>query len=222
MEAHIYANTQQLGYFFLMILMYCSASLPLMYVYSFNPKSALIGFINFFIINVIACFLDMVMAFMALFSQGQLTTVTRLTRLTTITNDIRWVISVIFPSVNFKRALFNIRLKSNSECTSALNSILLTNYTIDEPWPSLREPGLGLQILIFSLQTIVCWLLLILIEQRHSIKLRWRHWCGCDNQLEETHNEKSLDPKMGTLATSWNDSVGHRTISLCHICSLLF
>ena len=205
-----------------MILMYCSASLPLIYLYSFNPKSALIGFINFFIINVIACFLDMVMAFMALFSQGQLNSVTRLTRLTTITNNIRWVIAVIFPSVNFKRALFNIRLKSNSECTSALNSILLTNYTVDESWSSLREPGLGLQILVFSLQTIVCWLLLILIEQRHSIKLRWRHCCGCDNQLEETHTEKSLDRDMGTPATSWDDSVRSHLFCPSHLRSLLF
>ncbi len=129
-----------------MIIMYSLASLPLIYVYSFNPKSELTGFINFFVVNVVVCFLDMVLAFMALFSQGQSpsTTVVRVSRLSQMTNNIRWVVAVVFPTVNFKRALFNIRLKSSQECISAVNSLMLTNYSYTEPGLSLREPGVGI------------------------------------------------------------------------------
>ena len=196
-----------MGYFFLMILMHCLASLPLIYVYSFNPRSALIGFINFFVVNVIVCFLDMVMAFMALFSQSQLSAPIRLTKLTRVTIIVRWVTAVIFPSVNFKRALFNIRLKSSKECISALNSILLANYDVDGSWPSLREPGLGLQILIFLLQTITWWLLLTIIERRRSMNLQLRRYCGCDKPLEETRTEEPAHDDVKKVPTSWDDSV---------------
>lgn len=87
-------------------------------------------------------------------------------------NDFRLILSALFPSVNLKRALFNIRLKSDSNCIPVLNSILLTNYSFEESWITVREPGLGLQIVVFLGQMSVWWIILISIENRREMQ-RW-------------------------------------------------
>ncbi|CAF1607738.1 unnamed protein product, partial [Adineta ricciae] len=58
-EIQIYRNIEQIGYYFLIIFMYSLASVPMVYVYSFIQKSEFVGFITFFIINILACFVDM-------------------------------------------------------------------------------------------------------------------------------------------------------------------
>jgi hypothetical protein len=182
----------------------------MIYVYSFIPKSELIGFINFFVINVVGCFLDMVLAFMALFSQGQSTSTTRLTKLASIMDNIRWVVSTLFPSVNLKRALYNIRLKSNPDCVSALNLLMLTNYSNKEPWMAAREPGLGIQFIIFWAQIIFWWVLLTLIENGTHLKLTCRRSCRCDNDLEQIDGGDQNDGEDGAISVAsnqWNDTV---------------
>jgi hypothetical protein len=194
-----------------MFMMYSLASLPLIYVYSFAPKSELIGFITFFIINVIVCFLDMVLAFMALFSQGQSSSlVLRLSKLSQTTNNIRWIVAVLFPSVNLKRSLFNIRLKSNPECISAVNLLMLTNYSSTEPWASVHEPGVGIEWIIFCAQMIFWWIILTLIERGSRIKLSCRRYCGCDKDLELADGGHQLNNEDGGVAAApkeWDDSV---------------
>ncbi|UJR36715.1 hypothetical protein I4U23_029431 [Adineta vaga] len=208
-EVHIYLKSQQGINFFAMSIMYSLASLPMIYVYSFSPKSELIGFINFFVINVVACLLDMVLTFMALFSQSQSGSSTRITRLSSIMANMRWLITALFPTVNLKRALFNIRLKSSQECVSAVNSIMLTNYSYNEAWLSLREPGLGILFVIFSIQMVFWWSILTLIEKRINLKLGCRRCCGCDNDLErvEGENEENMEGRAGTtIPNYWNDT----------------
>ena len=192
--------------------MYSLASLPLIYVYSFSPKSELIGFINYFVINVVACFLDMVLAFMALFSQGQssLSSVTRVSRLTQMTNNIRWGVAVLFPSVNFKRSLYNIRLKSSPDCIASVNSLMLTNYSPNESWLSLQEPGIGIQLVIFCVQMVFWCLILTLIEKGASFKLACRRCCGCNNDLERADDRPDLDNENGADIAEpqpWDDKV---------------
>jgi hypothetical protein len=203
-------NTTQGGYFFLMIMMYCLASLPLIYVYSFSPKSELIGFINYFVVNVVFCFLDMVLAFIALFSQGNSTTVTHVSKLATMTANIRWLVLILFPSVNLKRGLFNIRLKSNPDCVASLNSLMFTNYSSTQPWMSLREPGVGIQFVIFCVQMAFWWLILTLIENGSNIKLAWRRCCGCNDDLEQIDDENEWNDENGTMPKArkqWDDAV---------------
>lgn len=184
----------------------------MIYAYSFSPKSELIGFINFFVINLVACFLDMVLAFLALFSQGQSqsTAVIRVSRLTTVSSGIRLIVAILFPTVNFKRALFNMRLKSSQECISALNTLMLTSYSYTEPSMSLREPGIGLQLVIFCAQMVFWWFILILIEKGGSIKLRCRQCCGCNNDLEQVDGANQWENEDGAVAAiprSWDDAV---------------
>ncbi|CAF3938721.1 unnamed protein product [Rotaria magnacalcarata] len=205
-EVHIYINSEQMGYFFLMITMYSLASLPLIYVYSFSPRSELIGFINFLVVNFVACFFDTVLAFIALFSQRQSTSTTRVARLTSIVNLIRWVIAVFFPCVNYKRALFNIRLKSNQECISAVNSLMLTNDSATESWMSTHESGIGIQFIIFCIQIFVWSMILILIESGTNIKLGCRRCCNCENDLAETDTRSPLGDVEGAIPQQWNDA----------------
>lgn len=186
--------------------MYSIASIPLIYTCSFSPKSELIGFITFFAANIVACFFDMVLSFIAIFSQGQSTTVTRVSRLTSIVNLLRWIVAVIFPCVNYKRSLFNIRLKSSDECISAVNSIMFTNYSSSESWMSNNEPGLGTQLIIFSVQCFFWLIILILIEKGITIRLICRQCCCCccDGDIDQQSSE--IDEETG-LPKQWSDSV---------------
>ncbi|CAF4618859.1 unnamed protein product [Rotaria sp. Silwood1] len=146
-EVYIYRNTEETGYFFLMFLMYSLASLPFIYTFSFGVKRELIGVINFFLLNVLICFADMILSFLATVAQekgssNQNGTTAGATAVTTI----RWILSGLLPTVNLKHALSNIRLRSNRDCIKSFNSIMGTNYAFDEPWMSVYEPDEDVRI----------------------------------------------------------------------------
>jgi len=178
-----------------MFLMYSLASLPLIYVFAFIPKSELIGFIAFFIINTIGCFFDMVLDFIGVFSQAQATGATGPTSTTTALQNTDWILVIIFPSVNLKRSLFNIRLKSNPDCISALNSLFFTSYSTDEAWFSIESPGLGASFLIFWVQILFWWIILILIESGSLIRLKCNQCCKCKRN------------QISSMSPSWADTV---------------
>lgn len=200
-EAYTYYRSEPPGYFFLMIIMYSLASLPLIYVFSFAPKSELIGFIAFFVINVIGCFFDMILDFISVFSQAQAVTATGRTMLSVVMLNLTWVLQVIFPSVNFKSALFDIRLKSNSECISALNSLFFANYDPAGSWMSIDSPGLAIAFLIFCGQMIFWWVILILIENGTNIRLICRRCCKCDQDLQQEDEKNHDDSRDSTPET---------------------
>ena len=220
----VYKDSASAGYFFLMLAMYCIASIPLMYVYSFVPKTQLIGFITCFIINIIACFFDMILEFIAVFSQAQATTATGATATTRAVRGIAWVLVAFFPSVNFKHTLYNIRLRSSTECTSAVNALMFTSYSTSEAPMSIQDPGLGLYFIIFCVQALFWWIILIVIENHEKIGLGCRRCCKCDKDLEEAEYTALSETSMSnlsrpsspirnddnTLSTSsiiWNDQV---------------
>jgi len=165
--------------------MFSLASLPLIYVYSFSPKSELIGFVAFFVVNLIGIFFDMILDFISVFSQAQAQNATSSTKLSTIMVNLTWVAAVLFPSVNLKDALFNIRLKSNPGCISSLNSLFFTSYSTTGSWMSFSSPGLGASFVIFCGQIIFWWIILLLIENGTNIKLGCRRCCKCDQDLEQ-------------------------------------
>ncbi|CAF3058575.1 unnamed protein product [Rotaria sp. Silwood2] len=194
-EVQIYVPDQHIGYFFLMFVLYSLASLPFIYVYSFIPGTELIGFIIFFIVNVLVCFLDVVLGFIGVFSGSQaLPDGTLVNRTGTLMTNIRWVLSVLFPTVNLKHALFNIRLRSSDSCIAAVNSVMGTNYSSSEPWMSLNEPGLGIQFLIFIGQIIFWWFIVILIEELWKICLKKMRYCS------------KRQKQTVTTTIEWNDT----------------
>ncbi|CAF3411038.1 unnamed protein product [Rotaria socialis] len=206
-EVKIYQGTAQIGYFFLLYVMFSLASLPFMYSYSFIPQSELIGFIMFLMLNALVCFIDMVFGFIALFSQASPSA--SLTEIGTTARSmliLRALLAGIFPTINFKQALYNIRLRSDPNCISAINAILITNYSPDVPWASLNEPGIGLQLVIFAGQMVLWWIFLACIENRTSMR---EYVCCCFNRKkrnatnrkkEQAYSSDSMD------ALEWDDS----------------
>lgn len=195
-----------------------------MYVYSYVPKTQLIGFITFFIINLIACFFDAIFDFIAVYSQLQAETATSATTTTRAMKGMKRSLAVFFPSVNFKQSLYNIRLQSSTECISTVNALMYTTYSASEGWMSVKDPGLGLYFIIFCIQTLLWWIILVLIENGTSIGLGCRRCCKCDKDLEEidygamtesptTASSRPSSPVKdddNTLSTSsimWNDQV---------------
>ncbi|CAF2897084.1 unnamed protein product [Rotaria sp. Silwood2] len=207
-EVHIYQGTEQIGYFFLLYVMYSLTSLPFVYSYSFIPESELIGFIMFLIANVLACFFDMVLGFIAVFSQASpSSSPDQMSTTTQVMLILRSILAGFFPTVNFKQALFNIRLRSDATCVTAINSIMITNYSPDEPWTSIDQPGIGLQLVIFSAQTVFWWTILACIENR--VKIGQSVCCCCLNRKElKTINRKrkQMNGNDSTIALEWDDS----------------
>ncbi|CAF4415813.1 unnamed protein product [Rotaria sp. Silwood2] len=102
-----------------------------------------------------ACCFDMVLDFIAVFSQASpSSSPDKMGTAAQIMLILRFILAGFFPTVNFKQSLFNIHLRSDATCISAINSIMITNYSPDEPWTSANEPGIGLQLVIFSAQIV--------------------------------------------------------------------
>lgn len=159
------------------------------------PLKESVGLVLYVIVNVIVCFLDMVLGFVVVFLQGQTISATRtMTSGATAMSNIRLILSILFPTVNLKHALFNIHLRSSETCISSANSILGSSYSATEPWMSMREPGLGIQVVIFFSQMIVWWLIIVLIEQ--------------SNRLCRRRSNRSTEGLSKNETTNWNDSVG--------------
>ncbi|CAF1663620.1 unnamed protein product [Didymodactylos carnosus] len=70
----------------------------------------------------------MVISFIQVFTEGQNLSTTKPTKTTRVLVILRWVLSAAFPTVNFKRALFNVRLHDNNQCINALNAILASKF----------------------------------------------------------------------------------------------
>ncbi|CAM4954605.1 unnamed protein product [Rotaria socialis] len=197
-EVEIYVSNQHIGYFFLIFLLYSLASLPFVYVYSFIPGTELIGFVIYFIVNVLVCFVDVVLGFIGVFSGSQaLPNGAKVNQTGTLMTNIRWILSALFPTVNLKHALFNIRLRSSDRCIGPVNSVMGTNYSLNESWLSLSEPGLGIQCLIFIGQSIFWWFIVMFIEE--GWKICWKKMQYCfkrQQQQQQTARRKTNE---------WND-----------------
>ncbi len=177
-----------------MLVLYSLGSLPFIYAYSMIPITESVGLILYVIVNILVCFLDMVLGFIVVFFQGQtISQVNGMTKESVIMTNIRLLLSILFPTVNLKHALFNIHLRSSASCVSEVNLIMGTNYSSDEPWMSMHEPGLGIQCVIFISQMIGWWLIVMFIEQSDRICQRISKYC------------RSNQPSLVT--TEWNDSV---------------
>ena len=192
-EVRIYHSTENTGYFFLMCMMYCLASIPFIYTYSLIPMAGSVGLILFVIVNVLVCFLDMVLGFIVVFFQEQSSSIS------TVMTNIRLVMSILFPTVNFKHALFSIHLRSSETCVSAVNSVMGTSYTSTEPWMSMKQPGLGVPFVIFLGLMIFYWLVIIAIEQstyqcpRKPSRIVATEWSDAVSDLEGSSGLFMLD-----------------------------
>jgi hypothetical protein len=171
--------------------MYVLASLPFVYVFSFIPKTAVMGFTNFFILNVILCVIDAVLASFPVFSSNNAST-SGPTQTYTVIQIIRSIVGFFLPTVNLKHALANILIHDNGQCIRTSNAILGTSFSVNEPWMSTNKPGIGTEFIFFCLQILFWLVVLIIIENRLRIQQVWRRCC-------RSKDSESTD--------QWNDSV---------------
>jgi len=174
-----------------MLLMYVLASLPFAYVFSFIPKTSIMGFTNFFILNVILCVIDAVLASFPVFTKNDTPSLGP-TKIYTTINGIRSIFALVLPTVNLKHAISNIQLHDDTVCISISNSILGTTFSSNALWMSTSRPGVGLEFIFFWVQIIFWWVVLIIVENRLNIRRGCQRCC---------RNEDS------TMSDQWDDSV---------------
>ena len=113
-----------------------------------------LGFITCFIINIIACFLDMILRIHRMcFPKLRLTSMQPVATGTIIDyskQGFAWIVCVaLFPSVNFQTLLCTIFvLRSSTECMSVCELDWCSrSYSFEwKSWMSVRDPGLGGQL----------------------------------------------------------------------------
>ena len=163
-----------------MLLMYVLASLPFVYVFSFIPDSAVMGFTNFFILNVVISVIDAVAGTFPIFS-GNANPSDGPAKAYTVVEGIRLIFRLLLPTVNFKHTLANVLIHNNKNCIRVSNSILGTSFSENESWMSTKKPGIGEEFIIFCVQTVFWWVILILIENRLRIQQARQRCCGSEN-----------------------------------------
>ena len=197
-EARIYRDGTALGYFLILYLLYSLASLPFMYLFSFIPRTSVIGVTNFFILNVIANVIDAVSHSFTVFTPNTSSSSGPSKTYTTVAG-LRFILACLLPSVNLKHALSNSQLHENKDCIGTFNTYIGTDLSTSEAWSSRKEPGVGRQIVIFLFQILCCWVILMLVEIRPKIRRACQGCCSED------------DPALAAeRSRSWDDSVSAR------------
>ena len=123
-ETYAIANNSNLLYLFVLLLI--SSFGWLMYAYTFSHffKSEIIGFIVLMIILGMAAFMDMVWCFFQLFVRINIDDSALNDTLSSVLEVIRWIFVIVFPNVTIKRGLFDLKVRKNTFCINAINSIL--------------------------------------------------------------------------------------------------
>lgn len=188
-EVHAFESSTATGILFFMLFMYVLASLPFVYVFSFASKSSIMAFTNFFILNIIVCVVDAVIASVPVFMQNK-TPENGPSKIFKIIEIIRTIFAVLLPSINCKHAISNILLRDDSTCIEIANAVQGTKLETNEKWLSKNRPGVGTELIIFCAQAIFWFIVLILIEKKIKCS------CSCDSYDDEQN-------------TQWNDSVSN-------------
>ena len=194
-EVRIYRDGTAMGYFFVLYLMYTLASLPFMYLFSFIPRTSVIGFTNFFILNVIANIIDAVINSFTVFTRNETPSLGTSSTFKVVTT-IRTILACLLPSVNLKHALSNSQLHENKECIGIFNTYIGTKLSVNSSWTAMGKSGVGAELLIFFFQILSCWAILIVVESRTKIRQAWQRCSSKDDAALAA--ERSRD---------WDDSV---------------
>ena len=156
------------------------------------------GFTNFFILNVIINVIDAVVGSFPVFT-GNDNPSAGTSRTYNVVEAIRFIFGLVLPTVNLKHALSNILIHDSANCIRVSNTLLGTKFSENTAWMSTTKPGIGAEFIIFCVQTLFWWVILILIENRLRIRQARQRCCGSD---DKAHNEH------------WDDRVRTSFISL--------
>ena len=176
-------------------------------MFSFRPRTSIIGLTNFFILNVIANVIDSVINSFTIFQRND-SPQNGPNRVYGAVTNFRWILAGLLPSVNLKHALSNSQLHENQQCIRTFNALIGTKFPLNEPFASLTKPGVGGQILIFCIQMTFWTIVLIIIEKRAGKQ-------PCCGSQSSSYNAQA--------SAQWNDSVRddslHRREGTKPVCS---
>ncbi|CAF1240137.1 unnamed protein product [Adineta steineri] len=181
-EVRVFRESAAMGYFFLMFFMYILASIPFVYVFSFIPKTSIMGFTNFFILNVIICIIDAVANSFTVFTKNDNPSAGPTKSFKTVTN-LQWLFSILLPTINLKHAISNLLLHSNDVCITISNKMVGTKLATNASWMSKERPGVGAQFIIFIVQMLFWWFVLSIIESRLRIRQAWQRCFRKDDSV---------------------------------------
>lgn len=126
-ETNSIAGNESLGYFYLLLLISCFSWCTYSYVWSFFFKSEIIGFVVLVIVLGFAAFLDIIWTFVELLIING----------TKVKNGgakfmyaLRIIFALVFPNVNIKRGLYNLKIRNNTYCIDSVNEILAGNFFV--------------------------------------------------------------------------------------------
>lgn len=121
-EIYPIAVDETLGYFYLLLLISSFSWCTWSYLWSFLFKSDIIAFVVSIIFLAFMAFLDVIWLFIQLLVlNGSKTATTG----SNIMSAIRYIFAILFPSVTVKRAIYNLKIRSNTYCVEAANTYLI-------------------------------------------------------------------------------------------------
>lgn len=120
-ETYAIAGNDNLGYFYLLLLLSCFSWCTIAYIWSFFFKSEIIGFVVLVIVLGFAVFLDIIWTFIELLLLNGSTTKTTGSN---VIYAIRIIFALVFPSVTIKRGLYAMKIRTNNYCIDAANTVL--------------------------------------------------------------------------------------------------
>ena len=219
--------------YLLLVLIFSAFSWPILaYIWTFLFKSEVIGFVVLVIVLGIGAFLDMAWAFIQIIVE--VTAATNGTSTSSSTNTFfiafRWLLTIIFPNVTIKRAIFDLKINNNSYCISSLNTYIFSkyktfiltiqifelisikyifwkikaDYSASTPLYSTTEPGIGIFLIISVIQFIAFTIILVFIESKPRFPVF--------KNPKVNNNENELKSK----------DIIDEVIHFCTICSFVF
>lgn len=124
-EIYPIASDNTLGYFYLLLFISTFAWCSFAYVWSFFFKSEIVCFVVLAIFLGFMAFLDVILVFLQLLitdgSTGNAGS--------SFVRALRIIIALVFPNVNLKRGMYNLKIKSNSYCIDNVNKYLAGKLT---------------------------------------------------------------------------------------------
>nr|APD26552.1 ATP-binding cassette transporter subfamily A member 3-like X2 protein [Brachionus koreanus] len=123
-EIKAIAGDETLGYLFFLLFISSFSWTILSFIWSFLFKSEIIGFVVLVIILGFAAFLDIIWTFLEiLILNGSNTRNTG----ADFIYALRIIFALVFPNVTIKRAMYNLKIRSNKFCIDAANDVLARN-----------------------------------------------------------------------------------------------
>ena len=127
-EVNAVAGTDGLGYIYLLLLFSCFSWCTLAYIWSFLFKSDIIGFVVLAVVLGFAAFVDVVCTFIQLIIINSNSN--QANGASNFFYAVRIILLLLFPNVVIKRGMYNVKIRSNSNCISSVNTVLASKLQV--------------------------------------------------------------------------------------------